>query len=478
MNQIQLHKRIDELIETGCAVVDRNVIQEIISTNPDTHRYFFTQANERWLEWLWNNGFLDVIKEKSIDPTQYGYRTPELDYLVKVAVKEPKKVADIILAIPISADHFNPEVVDRFLWICSNLPAEQLSRMVIKIRDGRWIPLMGVFNRWGFEYEKMFATLSSAKDYDGILVLAEAVLAVQTKDELKKVSRGYSTDNPFYFNDISETKVFGQLVGVDESHKERALAIAIRALCGVTITGEREDAADVFTIAETFHLYDVDFFELTLGEKEHLSHRDDVRSLAAVVKTLVVQLIGGKCDDAKNARQLFDKYLAKLPDSRSMWRLRMFTMSLCPVLFRDELKQEFFKIFATDRYHEYISGTEYQKALRLSFSALSEKDKRDYVRRVFEYFTKRATDAEDEKWHKTYGLQILSSICDQLTNEEAAECEKSFERKCDPNYEPEPSIGRMRGGTVRPRGPITAEEFGKLPITDLAAKLRNEWTPK
>jgi hypothetical protein len=36
----------------------------------------------------------------------------------------------------------------------------------------------------------------------------------------------------------------------------------------------------------------------------------------------------------------------------------------------------------------------------------------------------------------------------------------------------------MRGGTVRPRGPITAEEFGKLPITDLAAKLRNEWTPK
>jgi len=125
-----------------------------------------------------------------------------------------------------------------------------------------------------------------------------------------------------------------------------------------------------------------------------------------------------------------------------------------------------------------ISGTEYQKTLRTCFSVLSEDDKRKYVNQVLDYFNKQAQDNGDQKWHIKYGWQILSSICGQLTNEESAKCEKAFGRECDPKFEPEPSIGEMRGGLIRPRGPITLEEFSELPIADIAKKLRTEWKPE
>jgi len=453
-------------------------IKELIALNFDSRQYFYTKADERWLDWLLDNSFLDIIKEKSEDPTRYGYTTPELNYLVKVSEKKPAKVVDIMKEVPISADNFNPEVVDRFLWICSTLPAEQLARMVSKIRDDKWIPLMGSLNRWGFEHEKMLKILADAKDYDSILVLAETILTVRTKEEIEKTTNRITTDNPFYFSDLIYTKVFEHLVNVDDDHKENALTIAIRALCQVVLTGELSKDKEVFEVSETFHLFDVDFFNLKLGEKENLSYRDDVRSLAAVVKTLIVSLIGEKCNDAENVQRLYKKYIASLPDSRSLWRLRLFVLSLCPSVFKDELKQAFFRIFETDHYHELISGTEYLKTLRAGFLVLFESDKREYVNRVLAYFNKRAQDKKDQKWHKRYGWEILSSICEQLTDEENAKCEKAFGKKCDAKFESEPSIGKMRGGFIKPRGPITPEEFGKFPIPDIALKLRAEWTPE
>lgn len=125
-------------------------IRDLIGLNFDARQYFFTKANENWLDWLWNNGLLDVIKQKAEDPTRYGYRTPELNYLVRMAEKKPKEVADIMLSVVISKDNFNPEVIDQFLRICSSLPAEQLARIVPKIRDEGWVQLMSIFNQWGF----------------------------------------------------------------------------------------------------------------------------------------------------------------------------------------------------------------------------------------------------------------------------------------------------------------------------------------
>ena len=37
-------------------------------SNLDARRYFFHKADERWLEWLWRNGFLDAIKDGKREP--------------------------------------------------------------------------------------------------------------------------------------------------------------------------------------------------------------------------------------------------------------------------------------------------------------------------------------------------------------------------------------------------------------------------
>ena len=54
-----------------------------INVNLDARRYFFHKADERWLEWLWRNGFLDAIKDENANPL--ATRKPELDYLLRMA---------------------------------------------------------------------------------------------------------------------------------------------------------------------------------------------------------------------------------------------------------------------------------------------------------------------------------------------------------------------------------------------------------
>ncbi|MBI2635592.1 MAG: hypothetical protein HYW79_03585, partial [Parcubacteria group bacterium] len=284
MNQIELHKKIELIVQENPAQAEPGKVRALISENHDVYLYFFTQADERWLGWLWENGFLDVIKQKAEDQTRYGYRTPEVNYLVKVAEKEPAKVVDIMLAVPISTKNFNPEVVDRFLRICSGLPAPELKRMVKKIRDDEWVQLMGAFNDWGFEYEKMLKTLTDANDFDSVLILAEAVLSIRTKKEAEQTSRGFLSDNPFYFKELSYTKVFEYLLKVDEKNIENALTLVTNTMKEVVLFGEKEHKDEVFKVYDSYFLLDVDFFELELTEKDRLSHRDDVKNLAAVIK--------------------------------------------------------------------------------------------------------------------------------------------------------------------------------------------------
>ena len=155
MNQIKLHKRIDDLIKAGTGKVVLDEVKEIISANDDARNYFFNKADEKWLVWLWKNKFVDIIKEKGKDENQFSYTLPELQYLVNISENDPAGVVDIMLQVPISKESFNPEVVSRFLWICGSLPADQVARIVSKMRDEKWIQLMRKFTNFGFEYGKM-----------------------------------------------------------------------------------------------------------------------------------------------------------------------------------------------------------------------------------------------------------------------------------------------------------------------------------
>jgi hypothetical protein len=485
MNQLELHKRIDEMLLGGSVAAIRKDISVIIATNTDARQYFFAQADEHWLDWFWENGFLDVVKTRAKDPTKYGYTTPEINYLVKVAAKVPNKIVDIILTVSVSAPTFNPEVIDRFLWICSFLPADQLARMVGKIRDEKWIPLMGVFNRWGFEYEKMLESLSGTKDDASILILAEAILVVRTGEDAQTIANSFGTEKPFYLDDLSQTRVFEFLGGVGDEYVERALSLSTQVMAKVVLLGEKPEEDDApFSIGDKFYLFDVDFFDLRLGVGKHLSDRDDIRELAAVIVTSLRRIAEINTSKPEQFRSIYKKYIgdfddpsANIPDSRSMWRLRLFAMSLCPMAFSEELKKAFLRLFeAGDNYHEIISGAEYEKALKDGFSVLSEEDKRQYVDRVVAFFNAYAEDKEDQKWHKAYGSRILSMIVGDLIKLGKKEEVEKAGFILNENYKPEPSIGQMRGGTVIPQAPGDEDDWKKS-VPDIVNLLKTELTP-
>ena len=357
--------------------------------------------------------------------TSYSYRTPELDYLVRMSEKVPNEVVNIILQIPISANIFNPEVVDRFLWICSKLIAPELSRVVRKIRDDRWAQLMGPFNRWGFEYQKMFETLAEANDYESIILLSEAVLVVRTTADVKKTSYG-SLENPFYFNDLHQTEVFNRLARVDDEHAGTALTLVSKTFGEVVKLGDKEEGGE-FEFKETFHLFDVDFFTVDLNADRHFSARDDVRDLAATVTTLTRRVMEKVTDNPETVRDMYNIYFAALPESRTTWRLHLFVWSLYPEVFKTELKQAFFRIFDAKNPWEIAGGAEYEQALRNVFRVLAEDDKRTYVKGVLERFGGK----EDRPG---YGFDILSTIFKDLTEEERTEAQKVFSRPLNPDH--------------------------------------------
>ena len=166
------------------------------------------------------------------EKSRYGFRMPELSYLVRVAERDPGEVVNIILEVPISSGDFNPAVVDGFMRICSQLPGEQLKRVVRKIYDDGWVRLMAVFGDAGLEYGKMVQTLAHTRDFESILILAEAILTVRSRDDDSTIFRPHRSDNPFYFESLSYSKIFEYLRQVEADYAEKALALLTESLNG------------------------------------------------------------------------------------------------------------------------------------------------------------------------------------------------------------------------------------------------------
>ena len=426
--------------------------------NLDARRYFFHKADERWLDWLWRNGFLNVLEEE--ETFHDGFRAPELGYLLRMAEKCPAQVVDIMLAIPTSTDTRSQEVVYAFSRICGALPADQLARVINKIRAEQWVALLdGVYNLSGFAYEEMLSTLAGAKDFESFLLLAEAVLAVRPGEETGHVAA--YRESPFYLDDLSRTKLFEQLTAVGPEYAERALVLTTSKLAEIIA------ASDLFLLAE------VDFFTLELRQSEAWEWEADVRELAAAAKILAVRLIGERCAESGDIKRTYKDHLASLPESRVMWRYRLLVLSLCPEAFKDELKGAFFQLFEVENYREITSGAEYEKALQEGFPVLSDNDKQEYVQRVIRKFSQ----PHEYRIHK--GSHILSMIMPYLNDNPALKKrvdEAGFH--LDPDYKPQPSITEMEGGFISPRGPIQKEEFGRLTVVEIAGKLRQAWTPE
>ena len=436
--------------------LEKERLHQLLNVNLDARRYFFHRADERWLDWLWRNGFLDAIKDENANPL--AARKPELEYLLRMAEKRPDIVVDIMLATPITTDARSQEVAYGFIRGCGSLPADQLARMVDKIRDERWIPRIdAIYRHSAFDCKEMLKTLADANDFKSLLALAEAVLAVRPSEEL--TDGRLVKEKPFYLEYLARAGIFAQLASLPTEYAEGALALAIRKL------------SDVLAISNEFGLFEVDFFTLQLGQAD--TWQVEVRELAAVVKTLAVRLIGKRCDDAQMAREIYGRHFASLPDTRVMRRLKFFVLSLCPAAFKDDLKQAYFSLFEAENYYDVSSGTEYEKALREGFHVLSAEDKKSYVEGILETFGRQVD-------RKRVGSLILSMTLPHL--DEMPALRKRVEKEgfvLDPDYEPRPDIDTEdgEGHYVTSQAPVSDKEFGQLPIAQIAKRLRNEWTP-
>lgn len=472
MNQLDLHKKIEEFFKSGTEVADVNIARSLL-LNEDAKRFFFSQADESWLDWLWTHEFLDGIKKKAENTTSYSYRLPELEYLTRMAEKNSAKVAEIIGSVKISEASFNPEVVDRFIWITGSLPAEQVKTLTAKIRDEKWVYLMRAFRKSGYEFERIIKKLVEKKENNALLELAQAILAIKSKTEISEKDT-FSMDDPFYVSDLDASGIFEALADINESANEQALQITTGVMAEIIKLG-KPDEDRIFDYEDQFALYDVDFFTLEVGGRRSASYREDVKNLAATIKKLVEKTIGKKCGDTKEVKRLFE-YVDKLPSCRSMWRLRLFALSQCPVVFKNELKAAFFKVFEVgERYFEIEGGAEYHQLLIRCFGALnSDTEQREYVKKVFEYFGADLEDKDKEKWRKRDGLKILSFIKDNLTTDEKDQVKEKFGHSLgEINFTPEPSIGQIRGGSVNHKSPV---DIGSFSVEQIVANLKSEWT--
>jgi hypothetical protein len=491
MNQINLHKKIDELFVGDPTKTKPEQVYDLLNkaenekARQDAWNYLFHVADEKWLNWFWQNGFLNAIKEKVKEKTKYIHKMPELIYLGKVTEEVPEKVTDIMLSISISEENFNPQAIDQFLRICTTLPAKELARIIPKINDENWVRLMGDFNSWGVEYKKIFQTLLETNNYDSIITLAEVILSVRSSEEIEKdVSLSFSMERVFYFNDMSFTNVFKYLLLVDDNHLEQVLDLTVRTLSKIVNLGKKADKRSVFNIEDLFNFFDVDFFELEPEQKEPVSYRDNIRELAATVKEVAKRLLKSEDIAEDRAREIYKKYFKGLPDSRSMWRLRLYILSLQPEYFKPELEKAFFRLFEVmdegkSYYNDLIIGAEYQKTLKKCFFVLTPEKKQEYIDNVISYFKWKYDNRENDKenWHLRYGERVLSVLEGYLTDEQKKKAkENGF--KLDEDYEPQPAIGEMQAGSIRPRGPVAQEEFEGFSVKDIANKLRDEWSPE
>jgi hypothetical protein len=467
--QLDVHVEIDRFVSEGLDDVAR--LRDALAVNFDARRYFFTTAPHHLFDLLRDNKFFDPIREVPNDSSKLSYRTPELDYLVTAATKQPEKVVDFMLTVPPVADRFNPEVIDRFLWICQDLPADQLARVLPKLRDEAWPQLAARFNFSEFAYQRMFQKLAAAGNYASILVLAESVLAVRPCDGTAK-DNGHLLFNAFCLKDLEYTSVFESVAGVDEANSEPALALATGVLGAIVRLG-KVSKHPPFELNEPFSLLNKDFFEITIGEREQPSRRDDIEDLAALAVLLLRKTIGRICPDRVETRRIYERYLLPLPDSRSMWCLRLVAMTLCPQAFVSEFREELFRIFDCEHPYAFTAGAEYHRALKSAFTVLAVGDRADYFSKVLARFGIDGVEVRD----RNLGWRLLSSAYSGLTEDQRSRASAVFGKALDPSFAAGPAIQRAQGGWVSPKAPVDLETFSTISIPEIVEKLKGDWSP-
>ena len=468
--------------------VDAEHIRGLISVNQDAKQYFYSKIDETWLGWLWENGFFDSLKGGS-DERVAWFGIPELNYFDRVSeiTSAAAKIVDIMLQIEISEKSANCANLGYFLNICRKLPPKELARMVEKIRKEGWMRLAYHhldFLSAEYLYDEMLVTLHNKRYSKSLLTLAEDILSVRDDISARSLMLyGYVT-NPFYFEET--VKIFDTLTKNADSFGNEHIENSLKLITDVTSkifspqTMPQGDGASIYDHL-IYSLMGVDFFTLEpkpFDASNPSEEVDNVRALMATLKNLTKNLISMNPGNPDETKRIYNRYIRPLPEISPIWRLQFYILSLNPDVFKDELKRMFYLLFELGIDSGITDGAEYKKALQECFYILNEETRRDYVSKVIDYFANQK-DTQNIELYTRVGSAILSMIQNHLTpDEENRATESSL--KLDPNYQLEPDstfTGTGWSETIRQRGPVSQEDLGRMPITEIASKLKSDWAP-
>jgi hypothetical protein len=281
ISQISRFDEIDNIITKNLSEVSVLKLKNLI-INFNARNYFFQHAPASWIIWFLENGFFETLNREVEDKTRYSYSKPELAYLANVVGSQTYIQDTVVVIRSVECDkNFNPEVIDRFVWMISEMPAENIAELVPKMKKENWIQLMFDFNPSGYQYQKIVEKLAEAKESQSLLLMAEFLLTTKTdRDE------SIYFDRYFVLSDVYSTSIFKALAEVEENNLNNALRLVARIFRTLTQDWEGESDGS-FEKKDKFFLYDIDLFNINDAELVRGSGTDDIRSLMETFIVLI-----------------------------------------------------------------------------------------------------------------------------------------------------------------------------------------------
>ena len=133
----------------------------------------------------------------------------------------------------------------------------------------------------------------------------------------------------FYVDDVGYSKVYNHLLDIGIDYQEKALELACETLTALEVRNAKEKEG-IHPDGDNLNYMDVDFFALDIAEEPGRSSREEAKNVAVTFGLLLQKVISSNIDDETEVKRIYSKFLAPLPKTRSMWRLRLYAMSLCP----------------------------------------------------------------------------------------------------------------------------------------------------
>lgn len=472
--QLDIHKQIDQLITKDISEIhNSDEINQLIIRNNDSYRYFFSNVKPEWVNYLWQNGYLDVIKKQSDDPKMIKYQIVELNYLLRISEAVPNEVTNIILSnqVATNENNFNPEVINKFIRIIGKLPKDCIEKIIPKIKQEKWIMLMGGFSHWGMEYEDIIEKLLNKKSYKHLLELFDCLLTIKEISDIDQEIL-YRRDI-FYFDDFKFINLFPILRDIEDSFLESSIKLLSKKIIEIGALGKKNDDGNVFEVEDINSLSSTNFFNLSITSD---IERETFSDMVFTFIGLIERAYRSNIDNSKEIIRIYNEYIKTLPNSALYWRLSLYVLSIFPNIFIDEIKEKINKIFQNKEknFLYYFYGAEFHSFFQTCFKYLDNEYQRNFISQIYSIFIENSNKNYDRERFIKEGRRLFSCIREQLTEEEKAKYLNTFEFFIE-DFKPSPMVKFTSFGTVSPKAPISKEKFESKTVNEIINILIDEW---